>query len=122
MEKLKEILLKFFNLDSLVENLNGYLESRVALVKMEIREEVASVLSRGFIILIMFLTAFLFVIFLSMGLAEYLNAVLGDGYLGYMAVGGFYGLVLLLMIAFRKALLRSFEKKFYGLIRNKEEE
>src|SRR6185436_7333409 len=70
MEKLKEILLKFFKLDSIVGNLTGYVESRVALVKMEIREEVASVLSRALIIIVMFLIGFLVVLFLSVGLAE----------------------------------------------------
>jgi hypothetical protein len=121
MEKLKEILLKFFKLDSIVENLNGYLESRVALVKMEIREEVANVLSRGLIVLIMFLTGFLFVLFMSLGLAEYLNARFGGEYIGFISVGGLYGFILLMMIVFRKSLLRAFEKKFTGLIRNKEE-
>jgi len=121
MEKLKEILLKFFKLDSIVENLNGYLESRVALVKMEIREEIANVMSRGLIILIMFLTAFLFILFMSVGLAEYLNMQFGGRHLGFISVGGLYGLILLFMIVFRKSLLKAFEKKFTGLIRNKGE-
>jgi hypothetical protein len=121
MEKLKEILLKFFNLDSIVGHINGYIESRVALVKMEIREEVAHVLSRGLIILIMFLTGILFLLFISIGLAEYLNALVGGEYLGFVIVGGFYGLLLLMMVVFRKSLLKAFEKQFVGLIKHKEE-
>src|SRR5688572_25544892 len=112
MEKLKEILLKFFKLDSIVEHVNGYLESRVALIKLEIREEVASVLSRGFIILMMFLIGFLFIVFLSIGVAQYLNVQLGSDYQGFMYVSGVYGLALLLVIVFRRGLLRTFEKKF----------
>jgi uncharacterized membrane protein len=121
MEKLKEILLKFFKLDSIVDHISGYIETRVALVKMEIREEVATALSRVLIILIMFLTGILFLLFISIGLAEYLNQVIGGDYAGFMIVAGFYGSLLLLMIAFRKSLLKAFEKKFVGLIRQKAE-
>jgi hypothetical protein len=121
MEKLKETLLKFFKLDSIVDHIAGYIETRVALVKMEIREEVASAMSRALIILVMFLTGILFLLFISVGLAEYLNMVLGGDYVGFIIVGGFYGLLLLLMIIFRKGLLKTFENKFVGLIRQKTE-
>lgn len=121
MEKLKEILLKFFKLDSIVGNLTGYVESRVALVKMEIREEVASVLSRALIIVVMFLIGFLVVLFLSVGLAEYLNTIWEGDFVGFLLVGGFYLLVLILMVAFRKDLLNSLEKKFEGMIKHKKD-
>ena len=121
MEKLKEILLKFFKLDSIMDHISGYLETRVALVKMEIREEVASAMSRVLIIMIMIFTGILFLLFISVGLAEYLNQVLGGDFVGFMIVGGFYGLLLLVMIIFRKSLLKTFENKFVGLIRQKTE-
>lgn len=121
MEKLKEILLKFFKLDSIVDHISGYIETRVALVKMEIREEVASAMSRALIVLIMLLTGILFLLFISIGVAEYINGVLGGEYLGFVIVGGFYGLLLLLMVIFRKSLLKAFENKFVGLIRQKAE-
>ena len=121
MEKLKEILLKFFKLDSIVEHLNGYIESRVALVKMEVREEVGNLLSRGLIILVMFLTGILFLLFMSVGLAEYLNTQMGGDHIGFVIVGSFYGLALLLMIIFRKNLMKALEKQFSGMIRQKGE-
>ena len=117
MEKLKEILLKFFKLDSIVSNLTGYVESRVALVKMEIREEVAAVLSRALIVMVMFLTGFLVLLFLSVGLAEYLNTIWEGDFIGFLIVGSFYALILILMIVFRKNLLKSLEKKFEGMIK-----
>lgn len=121
MEKLKEILLRFFKLDSLAEHLNGYIETRVALIKVEIREEVANVLSRGLIIFVMFLTGILFLLFISIGIAEYVNTLMSSEYLGFVIVGGFYGTVLILMILFRKGLLKAFEKQFVGLIKHKED-
>jgi hypothetical protein len=119
MEKLKEIVLKFFKLDSIVEHLNGYIESRVALVKMEVREEVGNVLSRGLIILVMFLTGILFLLFMSVGIAEYINTQLGGEHIGFVIVGGFYGLLLLVMIIFRKSLMKALEKQFAGMLRQK---
>jgi hypothetical protein len=119
MEKLKEILLKFFKLDSIVGNLTGYVESRVALVKMEIREEVASVLSRALIVMVMFFTGFLVLLFLSVGLAEYLNTLWEGDFMGFVLVGGFYALLLILMIAFRNNVLHSLEKKFEEMIKHK---
>jgi membrane protease YdiL (CAAX protease family) len=121
MEKLKEVLLKFFKLESIVANITGYVESRVALVKMELREEVAGVISRGLIIVIMMLIGFLFILFLSIGMAGYLNTMFEGDFAGFFLVGGFYGLLLLLMIIFRKNLLRTLEKKFATLIRQKQD-
>lgn len=121
MENLKEILLKFFKLDSIVSNISGYVETRVALVKMEIREEVAAVLSRSLIIIIMMLFGFLVVLFLSIGTAEYLNTLFTGDFAGFFLVGGFYLLVLMFMIIFRKSLLKAFEKKFSTLIKQKNE-
>jgi uncharacterized membrane protein YqjE len=121
MEKLKEILLKFFKLDSIVDHISGYVESRVALVKMEIREEIAGILSRTLMIIVMMLIAFLLLLFFSAGIAWYLNTVFGDDFAGFFLVGGFYLLLLILMIAFRKSLLKSLEKKFASEIRHKQD-
>lgn len=121
MEKLKEILLKFFKLESIVSNITGYVEARVALVKMELREELAAVISRSLIVVIMMLIGFLLVVFLSIGLAGYLNTLFEGNYAGFFIVGGFYGLLLLLMIVFQKSLLASLEKKFASMIRQKKD-
>jgi phosphoglycerol transferase MdoB-like AlkP superfamily enzyme len=121
MEKLKEILLKFFKLESIVSNITGYVEARVALVKMELREEVAGVISRGLIIIIMMLIGFLLILFLSIGMAGYLNTMFEGNFAGFFLVGGFYGLLLLLLILFRKNLMKSLEKKFTTMIRQKQD-
>jgi uncharacterized membrane protein YqjE len=121
MEKLKETLLKFFKLDSIVDHISGYVETRVALVKMEIREEIAGILSRTLMIIVMMLIAFLFLLFISVGTAWYLNTRLGDDFIGFFLVGGFYALLLILMFAFRKSLLKTLEKKFATQIRQKQD-
>ena len=120
MEKLKEVLLKFFKLESIVSNITGYVESRVALVKMELREEVASVISRSLIVVFTLLIGFLLILFLSIGMAGYLNTMYEGNFVGFFIVGGFYGLLLLLMMVFRKSLMKYFDKKFTAMIRQKQ--
>ena len=41
MDKIKDSIFKFLRLDNLVENLSGYVETRIELVKLEVREEIA---------------------------------------------------------------------------------
>lgn len=119
MDNIKDFLFKFLRLENLVNHLSGYVESRIALVKLEIREEVAHAVSKGIAALVLMLLAFLFLLFLSLGLAHFLNRHFEDDFAGYFIVGGFYGLVFLVLIVFRKNFLHTFENKLLELIRKK---
>jgi hypothetical protein len=121
MDSIKDRILKFLRLDGIISNLTGYVESRVALVKIEIREEVASILSRGLMIMIIFLIAFLFVLFLSFGLAQYLNMLLESQFMGYMIVALFFGILLSVFLIGRKGLFKMLEKQFVEMIKHRHE-
>ncbi len=119
MEKIKDRILKFLHLDEIIENLSGYVEARVGLIKVEIREEVAGILSRGLMIMIFFLVGFIFFLFLSFGLANYLNTRLESQFAGYMIVALFFGLLLLGLFIFRKSFFRMIGKQFAELIKQR---
>lgn len=119
MENIKDKILKFLRLDGLISNLSGYVETRVALVKIEIREEVAGILSRGLTIMLILMVGFLCLLFLSLAGAQYLNDVLESEYAGYAIVALFYGLLLAILLIFRKGFFRMFEKQFVELIRHR---
>jgi hypothetical protein len=119
MEKIKEKILKFLRLDGLLSNLSGYVETKVALVKIEIREEVAGILSRGLMIMLIIMVGFLCMLFLSLAGAQYLNSVLESDYAGYVIVALFFGLLLLLLLVFQKSFFKMFEKKFVEMIRQR---
>lgn len=121
MDNIKDIIFKFLRLDNLMDHLSGYVEAKVALVKLEVREEVAHVVSKGIITLLVSLFGLLFLLFLSLALARYLNTIFADDYTGYLVVGGFFGVVFLMLILFRKNILHSLEKKLKEAIRKKEE-
>lgn len=120
MEKLKDIIFKFLRLDGLIENLSGYVESRIELLKIEIREDVAKAMAKTLIFLVMFFLAFLFLIFLSIGLAHFLNQYLAHSYAGYWIVAAIYGLGFLFFLIFRKSIYANFEHRLSEMIKGQE--
>lgn len=117
---IKSTLIKLFKLDSLVDHLSGYVETQVALVKLEIREEVSRTLARGLVVAAALLLAFLFLIFFSVGLAQYLNTFFTDSFVGYWLVAAVYGLPCIVFLAFRKAISKKIEHHFNEMIKDKE--
>jgi uncharacterized membrane protein YqjE len=117
---LKDTLLKFFKLDGLVDSFMGFIEARVELVKIEIREDLARGIAKTLVYVCLGLLAFLFIILLSMGLAFYLGTLFKDNpHAGFFIVGGFYFLVFLLIVLARKPIEESVEKKFVDIIKLK---
>lgn len=86
MEGIKDSIFKFLRLDNLVENLKGYVETHIELLKIEIREDVAKVLAKALMVLIVVFLALIFLLFLSIGLAHYLNNFFEKSQIGYWIV------------------------------------
>lgn len=120
MESIKDSVFKFFRLNNLVDNLSGYVEARIDLLKIEIREDVAKVLAQGLVIAAMLLMALMFLLFFSIGLANYLNTFFADTYAGYWIMAGIYGIPCLLFLLFKKSLSAYFERKMMEIIKRKE--
>ncbi len=119
MEKLTDSIFKFLRLDTLVNHVSGYLEARMELLKIEIREDVANLLAKGLVYGAIGLFAFLFLIFFSVGLAHYLNQFFAASYGGYFAVAGVYALALVIFLVFRKVIGEQVEQHFNTLIKQK---
>lgn len=100
---MKEKILKLLKLESLFENLSGYVESKIELFKAEIREEVVSVLSKILVVLLIALAFFLLLIFASFSLAYYLGTLVGMT-AGLLIVAGLYLLIFILLLAFREQI------------------
>ncbi|MBI1768662.1 MAG: phage holin family protein [Bacteroidetes bacterium] len=99
---IKDSIFKFLRLDNLIKSLSGYVETRVELFKIEVREETIKVVSYGLMIGICFLLGLLFLIFLSIGFANYISTYYGTTFTGYWIVAGTYGLIFLIVILLRK--------------------
>jgi hypothetical protein len=118
MEGIKDIF-KFLRLDNLVDNLSGYLETRLELFKIEVREDVAHVLAQALMIIAVLFLALLFLLFFSVGLAHFLNGYFSKPHIGYWIVAGIYGLPGLLFIIFRKKISLALEQRMATLIKRK---
>jgi hypothetical protein len=119
MEKVSEAILKFLRLDNFIQHMTGYVENRIELMKIEIREDLSKALARGMVMVALFFMGFLFLIFLSVGLAHFVNSWFSAPYIGYWTVAGIYALTFLLLVAFRKNLLQYFMEQFAGLMKRK---
>jgi len=109
MEKIKDSIFKFLHLDNLIENLSGYVETRVELIKIEIREEMARVISHALMVGLLFLLGMLFLVFFSIGSALYLNSYFYSSSAGFWIVAGIYGVSGLIIALFHKSIGRFFE-------------
>jgi Putative Actinobacterial Holin-X, holin superfamily III len=119
MEGIKDTIFKFLRLDNLVDNLSGYLETRLELFKIEVREDVGRVLAQALMIIAILLLSILFLLFFSVGLAHFLNSYFEQPYVGYWIVAGIYGLPCLIFIIFRKKISHAFEQHMAALMKRK---
>ena len=120
MEGLKETIFKFLRFDGIIDSLSGYVEARIELVKIEIREEVAKVIAKAMILAVVFFFALMFIFFFSVALAHFLNRYFTESYIGYGIVAGIYLLGFLVFMIFRKGILKNFEHKLAEAIKHRE--
>lgn len=91
-------MLKFLKLDGLSEHLSGYVEDKIALLKLELQEDAASAGAKVLILSIMLVFGLCSLLFASIGVAILLNKVLDHTYTGYLLMAGMY--LILTLIAF----------------------
>lgn len=102
-------IFKFLRLDNLINSLTGYVETRVELLKLEVREEIVKVVSYGLMMGLCILLALLFLALFSIGLANFISTQYGTTYTGYWIVSGSYALICLIIILLRKPIVRYLE-------------
>lgn len=104
MEGIKDLIFRFLNIDKLIDHASGYIDDRVKLVKLEIREDVIKTISRASIFVLILFLGSSFLLFLSIGVAHYLNKFYAENYVGFLIVSGFYLFVGLILLIFRKSI------------------
>jgi uncharacterized membrane protein YqjE len=117
---LKDSILKFLKLESLIENLTGYVETRIELTKMEIREDLAKGLSNFLLFILLGVVFTLFVILISIAVAHLIAKSIGP-VAGFAIVAGFYLLLGLLVFAFRGAIVEKLQKQLIQIMKKKKE-
>jgi uncharacterized membrane protein YqjE len=115
-----EMLSKFLKLDGLIDNVSGYVDARVKLLKIEVREEVAKVITRGLVFAVLFLIGFMFIVFLSIGMALILNQYFTNDFSGFLIVSGFYLFIFLIAVIMRKQIHIKLEHLFSEKLKHKD--
>jgi uncharacterized membrane protein YqjE len=115
---LKDTLLKFFKLDGLVNNLTGYVETRIELLKYEIKEDTAKAFARLALVLLTALFFTFFLLFISVSVALKIGETLGTA-IGFTLVAGFYFVLMLIIVLFRDSISKALEEKIKEHITHK---
>ena len=98
----KKGIFSFLKVDSIVKNFTGLIENRVELFKIELKEDAAKAGSRIVVLMIIALSLFMAVLFLSIGLSFFIGRFLNNEMLGFFVVGGIFLLILVLTIFMNK--------------------
>ena len=99
---------KFLKLDNLIEHLTGFVETKVEILKVEVKQDIASGLSKAISYLIIAFVFSMVLLFASLGLAVVLSAKLGL-FWGYGIVGAVYLIVGIVLLAVREKMNTKFE-------------
>ena len=108
---LKDTILKFLKMESLIDNITGYVETRIELMKVEMKEEVAKALSKALVYVVIICMAMLFVMLISMAGAYKIAEFVGTPG-GFSIVAGVYLLLGFLVFAFRNSITERLENRF----------
>lgn len=92
---------RLLKLDQIADHLIGLIETRLALTKLELKEEVARIGAKIIAVAIATFLFFMFMAFISLSIGVFINRQLSSEYLGFVIVAAFYALVLLILILFK---------------------
>jgi hypothetical protein len=90
--------LKFLKLDGLVDSLKGYIDAKLQMLKIDLEEKVSGIIASLFFVVLLAFCFIMMLIFLSLALGNYLNAIFNSSYLGFAVLGLFY-LILVIILA-----------------------
>ncbi len=77
-------------LESLIEKAEDFGKTSVELVKLKVLDKTSAIVSSFIPYSVVFILVASFMIFLNLGLAFWLGEILGETYLGFFVVAGFY--------------------------------
>jgi len=91
---------------TLFESAGDYLETRIELLKLKTVDKSSEVISSLVSVLVILVIIIFGIFILNIGLAFWLGYLLGETWYGFFAVGGFYALLAILLIVFKKQWLK----------------
>lgn len=94
-------------LGDLLEKIEDYSKTTIELVKLKAVDKLATTVSNVVYVIIISLLAFFFLLIINLAISFWLGELLGKTYLGFFVVAGFYVLLILLFVLFKKQLIKA---------------
>ena len=94
-------LLKLLKVDSLIHNLTDYIETRIGLVKAEVKDDIMKAMRAAMIYGAIAVLGLFFLLFLSLTIALALNDALDSWFWGFAIVTGVYLVILVVLYMLR---------------------
>lgn len=91
-------------LSDLMGSIRRYVEIHISLLKLEVMEKTAKIVSLTIAAVFLLTLLMLFLLFLSMAAAMWLGSLLSDPALGYLSVAGFYLIAGVIIYTLRRKL------------------
>jgi hypothetical protein len=95
------------SIKSLIDKSKDYLETKIELTKLKTIDRSADILSSVIVMVSMIFLGSLFIIFISIALALMIGQWLGTVQYGFLIMGGFYALLLLLIYLRREKWIKT---------------
>ena len=90
----------------LFEKAEDYGKTTLELIKMEAIDKSADVVSSLVSRIVICVAVAIFILVISIGCALWIGELLGKSYFGFFVIGGFYGILIVLLVAFRHQWLK----------------
>lgn len=103
--------MKIFDFHKVIEAFNGFIETKVEILKLDAREEIGTLIAKLLVLLLIGLFSALVLLFLSLACAYALNDVLESTYAGLLIVGGFYLVISIVLYSNRKKVIHNIVEK-----------
>lgn len=114
----KETLSKIFKVDSLLSNLTGYVETRVELLKVEVKEDLSKGLAQAIAYLFIFFVFAVFLVFLSVGAALLIGKALGP-IAGFCIVAVVYLIIAVILWSLKARIIENLEVRLSVMMKKK---
>ena len=115
---LKENIARFLKLDSLLENITGYVETKIEIMKLDLKEDVSKLVSHVSVLLIIIMTGIFFLLFLSVAVALEIASHLGN-LAGFGIISAFYLIAVVVLYAKRASLQERIESEIKQTIKER---
>lgn len=105
-------------LDNLISNVTGFVETRIELMKLEVKEDLAKAIARITLFIIIGFIVTLFILLISMAVAYKIGESTGI-FGGFALVAGFYFILAVILVICRDTVRDTLEKRLSENLKQK---